>query len=309
MFSAFSNKFIGLPNNLKGALVLMIAAGLFVIMTTLIKFLGSNLHVTQILLVRQIVMTAIIAPVILKDFPGALKTKTPGLQIIRVGFALVAMTLGFTAIIELPLADATALGFAKSFFVSVFAVLILKEVVGIRRWAAVALGFVGVLVMLQPGTDGFNIYGLFAVIAAACAGLVMVLIRLMSKTEKSITILSWQAIGVGLVMIIPALYFWQWPTPYEWLLLICMGAVSYFAQLANITAYKLGEASMLASLDYIRLLYATLFGYFIFETLPSGTTWIGATIIVLAAVYTIYREAQKKQKLTRSPNGRGFTNQ
>lgn len=285
------------------------AACLFAIMTVFIKLLGERLHVTQILLVRQILLTAIVAPVIFKDFPGILKTKTPGLQVVRICFALGAMLLGFTAIIHMPLADATALGFAKSFFVSIFAVIILKEVVGPRRWAAVGLGFLGVFVMLQPGTDSFSIYGVMAVVGAACAGMVMVLIRLMSRTEKPVTILSWQAIGVGLVMIIPAIIYWKAPTPYEWLLLLGLGVISYCAQMGNITAYKYGEASVLASLDYLRLLYATALGFVIFDTLPTKETLFGSLIIIIAAIYTIWRETKKKQELTRSPQGRGFTNQ
>lgn len=303
----FKQKFDQASDNTKGAIILVIAAGLFTLMTTFIKLLGDTLHVAQILLVRQFVMTAIVMPSIIVGFPGVLKTGTPTLQIVRIFFALGAMTLGFTAIIKMPLADATALGFAKSFFVSIFAVFILQETVGLRRWAAVIVGFVGVLIMLQPGTDGFNIYGLYAVIAAACAGFVMVIIRLMARTEDPITILAWQAIGVGLAMIVPAIYYWQWPTLTEWILLLAMGAVSYFAQFANITAYKYGEASLLASLDYLRLVYATIFGFVIFSTLPGANTWIGAIIIILASVYTIWREAKLKQSLTRSPDGRGLT--
>lgn len=297
--------FNGLSDNVKGSLVLLVAAGLFSMMTMLIKLLGSGLHVTQILFCRQVVMTAIVLPSILRHFPGSMRTSTPGLQLIRIALALGAMLMGFTAIIHLPLADATALGFAKSFFVTIFAVYILHEHVGMRRWIAVALGFLGVVIMLKPGTDAFTIHGIMAVAGAACAGLVMVIIRLMSRTESPTTILTWQAIGVGLAMALPAWWYWVWPSPREWLLLLAMGAMSYLGQMANIIAYKLADASVLASLDYVRLLYAAFWGYLIFETLPGAATWIGSAIIVGASVYTILREARKKQALTRGPDGRG----
>ena len=93
----------------------------------------------------------------------------------------------------------------------------------------------------------------------------------------------------------------------EWLLLITMGFTSYLAQMANIYAYKWGEASILASLDYVRLLYATLFGYLAFSTLPGTTTWVGSIVIVAASIYTIWREAQRKLELNRSPAGRNYT--
>lgn len=300
-------RYEALNANLRGALILMVAAGLFAAMTVLIKLLGTRLHVTQILLVRQVVMTAIVAPAIMRGFPGVLRTSVPGLQLVRIALALGAMLMGFSAVIHMPLADATALGFAKSFFVTIFALFILKETVGPRRWAAVAAGFAGVLIMLQPGSDSFTVFGLMAVAAAACAGAVMVIIRLMSRTESSTTILTWQALGVGIAMTVPGILYWQAPTAEEWGLLIAMGVISYLAQMANIRAYKWGEASLLASLDYVRLLYAAAFGWLIFSTLPGPATWIGAGLIVASSIYTIWREAQARQKLTRSPEGRGYS--
>lgn len=301
------DSFNQLNGNTKGALILMLAAALFATIALLIKLLGENLHVTQILLVRQLVMTAIVSPAIIRGFPGVMKTKQSGLQLIRIIFAFAAMMTGFTAMIHLPLADATALGFAKSFFVTIFAMMILKEGVGIRRWSAVVVGFVGVTIMLKPGTEAFSIYGIMAVISAACAGIVMVIIRKMSKIDSASTILSWQAIGIAVIVVIPAIYFWKMPNSHEWILLVLMGIISYLAQMANIYAYKFGEASLLASLDYARLLYATLFGYLVYNALPGIATWIGAGVIIMASVYTIYREARKKQELTRSPIGRSLT--
>lgn len=297
-----------LPSNLKGAAMLMVAAALLTVMTVIIKLLGSNLHIMQILFLRQVFMTALVIPQIMSGFPGSLATSRPGLQLTRIGLALVAMTCGFTAVIHLPLADATALGFAKSFFVTIFAIFVLSEIVGPRRWLAVAAGFLGVAVMMQPGTESFSIYGVMALIGAAGAGMVMVIIRLLSRSEKPITILSWQAVGVGVATVIPAIYFWQWPTPAEWMLAIGLGIVSYVAQFSNIMAYKWGEASLLASLDYVRLLYATLFGWWLFSDLPDRNTWIGAGIIVAASIYMVWREAKRHQQLTRSPDGRGYTN-
>ncbi len=306
--ASLTNWFTNLPGNVKGALSLMAAALFFSIMVAMVKLLGWSYHITQILLIRQIVMTFIVLPAIIHNFPKVLQTSYPGLQMLRIGFALIAMVLGFTAIVNLKLADATAIGFAKSFFVTIFAVIILKETVGFRRWIAVGIGFIGVMIMLRPGTDAFSIYGLYAIIASASAGLVMVIIRIMSRKDSPTTILAWQAIGIGLVMAIPGIWYWQWPSPLEWLLFVAMGLVSYIAQMFNIHAYKWGEASMLASLDYIRLVYATALGYWFFSNLPGSQTWIGAAIIIAASIYTIRREAVHKQKLVRSPQGRGYTN-
>ncbi len=109
--------------------------------------------------------------------------------------ALVAMLCGFTAVIHMPLADATAIFFAKSFFVTIFAVFILAETVGVYRWGAVLIGFVGVLIMLQPGTDNFSIYGLYSLVGAAGAAGVMILLRLLSQSDSADTIMTYGALG------------------------------------------------------------------------------------------------------------------
>jgi drug/metabolite transporter (DMT)-like permease len=224
------------------------------------------------------------------------------LQLTRVCFALVAMLCGFTAIIHMPLADATAIFFAKSFFVTIFAVVFLAETVGVYRWGAVLTGFVGVLIMLQPGTDNFSIYGLASLIGAAGAAAVMILLRLLSRSDSANTIMTYGALGVGLVMVIPGIHFWQQPTAVEWLLLVSVAVVSYFAQKCNIFAYKHGEASLLASLDYVRLLWATLFGYLVFDQFPGMSTWFGAGIVVAAAIFMIYRETRRNRGWTSAPS-------
>lgn len=291
-----------------GVAWLMLAAFGFAVMSALIKYAGQTLHVTQILFLRQMGMMVLAAPGIVNNFPGALRTASPMLQVARIVFALIAMLCGFSALIHLPMAEATAIGFAKSFFITIFAVLLLKETVGRARWTAVVIGFVGVLIMLRPGVDGVSIYSLFALVGAASAGVVMVIIRMLSRHDEPRTILAWQVFGVALVTVVPAWYFWQAPSVTEWLILAAIAVVSYYSQKANILAFKHGEASFLASLDYIRLLYVTVLGYVLFGNLPGINTWAGAAIIVVASIYTILREARRRQMLASGPHGRTFTN-
>jgi len=129
----------------------MVAAFGFSLMVTLIKLVGERLPVTQILFVRQVGMTIMLLPILARAFPQSLHTQSLSLQLVRIVLALMAMMFGFTAIVNMPLADAIAIGFAKSFFVTIFAVILLKETVGLYRWSAVALGFIGVL--MPPARD------------------------------------------------------------------------------------------------------------------------------------------------------------
>lgn len=286
----------------------MLAAFGFTLMVSLIKMAGKNLPITQILFLRQVGMTIMLLPTLAATFPDSLRTKSLFLQACRILLALVAMLCGFTAFVHMPLADATAIAFAKSFFVTIFAVIILKETVGVYRWGAVGVGFIGVLIMVRPGAEGFSLYGLLAIAGAAGAGLVMVIVRLLTRIDSPPTILAYQAIGVGVIMAIPACLQWVEPSMQEWMLIVGIGVVSYFAQKANIYAFKYGEASMLASLDYVRLLYATFFGWLLFSELPGVSTWVGAAIIILASIYTVHRERKRKQRLASDPKTRSLNN-
>lgn len=276
----------------------MLASIMFSLMALLIKLLGQHLHVTQILFLRQLGMLVMVLPAIMRHFPGSLRSNRPGLQILRMGFAVVAMLGGFTAVIHLPLADATAIFFAKSFFMTIFAVLFLGEIVGVYRWSAVAIGFVGVMIMLQPGTANFSVYSIGSLVGAAGAAAVMIILRILSHKDSADTIMTWSALGVGFVMAIPGIYYWQPPTISEWGLLAALAVVSYFGQRCNIFAFKHGEASLLASLDYVRLLWATLFGFLVFGHLPGVATWAGAAVVIGAAIFTIYRETRRRRDLT-----------
>lgn len=284
-----------LPGNARGAIWVVIAGLFFTVMTALIKSIGDTIPVVQILLFRQIVMTFTVMPLLIAGFPDILKTNHPRLHLTRVLFAIIAMTCGFTAVVHLPLAEATALGFAKSLFVTIFALILLREVAGPRRWFAVMVGFAGVLVMVKPGPDGLNLYSLFAVAGAASAAAVMVIIRKVSQFDRSVTILSYQAILVGALMVPPTMIYWVTPSPREWLVMAAIGVLSVFGQLANIQGFKEGEASAVAPMDYTRLVFAALIGFLIFSETPDLTTAAGAALIIATSLYTVRAEKRTAQ--------------
>ncbi|WP_339853546.1 DMT family transporter [uncultured Nisaea sp.] len=296
--------FRALPGNARGAIWVAIAALFFTVMVALIKSIGDTIPVVQVLLFRQIVMTCTVMPILVSGFPDILKTRHLGLHLTRVVLALIAMTCGFTAVVHLPLAEATALGFAKSLFVTIFAMVVLSEVAGPRRWFAVLIGFAGVLVMVQPGPDGLNFYSVLAVVAAAAAAAVMVIIRKVSQFDRSVTILSYQAILVGFLMVPPAIYFWVTPSLHEWFVMGAIGLFSVCGQLSNIQGFKEGEASAVAPMDYIRLVFATLIGFLIFAEIPDLETTIGAVIIIATSLYTVRAEkraATTKKQASKPP--------
>lgn len=316
LFTKISARFVNqftwwshLSGNVRGGIWALLSAGVAVIQVTLVKLLGETLHLTEIILFRQMFVLGVVLPVLAHNFPDAFRTRYPGLHLVRIFGALAAMLLGFTAVINMPLADATTIGFSKSFFVTIFAIIFLGESVGRRRWTAVGIGFVGVIIVMQPGGEGlsFGIYGLMALGGAAGAGLVMVIIRKISQSDKTITIMTYQSIGVGLMMIAPAIWYWQTPTLYEFGLLAGLGGVSILVQTFNIHAFRAGEASAIASLDYTRLVYALIIGLLLFGDWPDQTVFFGAAIIIAAALYTIHRESRAGQKLIRIDENTGIS--
>lgn len=294
--------FAALPPNARGAIWVVVAGFFFTLMTALIKQIGDTIPVVQILLFRQITMTCTVLPVLISGYPGILRTRHLPLHLIRVTLAIVAMTCGFTAFVHLPLAEATALGFAKSLFVTLFALVLLREVAGPRRWIAVLLGFVGVLVMVQPDAEGLNLYAVLAVIGAAAAAMVMVIIRKVSQFDRPVTILSYQAILVGVLMVPPAIYFWVTPTLEQWIIMLAIGLLSVIGQLANIQGFKEGEATAVAPMDYSRLVFAAAIGFVVFLEVPDVTTLVGAALICATSFYTV-RAEQRAARVKKAQAG------
>ena len=286
-----------LPGNVRGAIFVMTAGIIFTIASGFIKEMGGEISVFQILLIRQLTMTVAVLPVIARNFPDALRTKSLKLQFVRVFFAMIAMVGSFLAIQHMPLADATALGFAKSLFMTIFAIIFLKEVAGLRRWAATIIGFGGVLIIVQPGAHGVDAYALYALGGAAGAAMVSIIIRHLSQFDRSVTILSYQAILVGITMFPLAVYYWVTPTLEQWLMMFAIGLLSVAGQFCNIAGFRAGEATAIAPMDYAKMLFAVLIGLVIFLEIPTWATIAGSALIAATSIYTIRAERRAAKRV------------
>lgn len=291
-----ADRWAALPGNVRGGILFITAAAIFSVMIALIKMAGQRLHVTEILFFRQAVMMLIALPAILSGWPASMRSARPKLQVIRIGLAFTAMTLGFAAVIELPLAEATVISFSRTFFTTLLAIFILGEIVRIPRWTGLVAGFAGVLIVIWPDqTHTLNHWHLMALGSATCVAFVSIIIRILAQIDQPVTILTYQALGVGLLMLGPTIWFWVTPTATEWAILIAIGALSAVAQYLNILAFRSGEASALAPLEYSRLLFTTILGLWLFAEWPEARVWIGATLIIGAALWVLHRERKVKQ--------------
>ncbi len=292
-------------NNIAASAWVFVGSSFFVVVGALVKLIGEAegeaISIAQILLVRQATMMLFLLPLLSQQGLSAFHTRALSLQMLRVLLATIALCGSFWALMHLPLADVTVIGFSKVMFVTVAAWLFLSEQVGIRRIMATLVGFVGVVIILDPGGDAFNIYGLAALIAAACAGLAMIVIRKLSQYDSPQQLILYQATCLGLLALPLAVYFWVWPTLVQWGLLIGIGIASYCGQFCNVTGYSRGDASFIAPIDYFRLLGAAMIGYWGFGEVPSWNTAVGAALIVGAALYTLARELKRKREINATP--------
>lgn len=278
--------------NMRGSVLMGGAILIFGLMIACIKEIGSSLPLPQIIVIRQVFITVMLLPLFLPNLRTTLHTKHLGLQITRGLLSLMAMLCGFTAIIYIPLADATALGFSKVLFVTIAAVWILKEKVGPRRWLATFCGFLGVLIILAPGgAEPISSYYLLAVLGALFGAGINVTIRMLSSSERTETILLYQALVLFTGLIIPTVIWWTPPTLEQWGLLTIIGVSGTAAQFLVTRAYQIGEASALAPLDFTRLLIAVITGFAFFGEIPDWRTMLGAMIVVGATLYTIRRNS------------------
>jgi drug/metabolite transporter (DMT)-like permease len=263
------------------------------IMTVLIKLASdSGVKLPEIMFWRQgVAVPVVLAWVLMGPGLPSLATQRFGAHVTRSALGLTSMALNFGAIILLPLAEATTLGFAVPIFATILSALILKEAVGIHRWAAVVTGFIGVLIVVQPGGSHIPLSGaLVGLSSAIMISITSLQIRDMGRTEAAPTTVFW----FSALSVIPLALLLPWfVTPhdgYQWLLLSGIGVLGGMGQIGLTGALRLAPVSTVMGMDYISLLWSTLFGWLIWSHVPGAATWIGAVIIIGSGVYIALRE-------------------
>ena len=272
--------------------ILMIAAMMVVpLMDGIAKHLSATYSVVQITWARYFFHLVILLPVVLwRHGAAALLLRRPQLQIVRGGFLLGSTILFFAAISVMPIADAIALVFIAPFIVTALSPLVLGEQVGIRRWSAVGVGFLGVLVIVRPGMAAFHWGMLLALGAGAIYAFYSLATRRLSGSAPPLVTLTYTALLGAVVMSLAAPFYWSPPdtTALAWMAL--MGAVAALGHFLIIKAFEYAEASLLAPLGYVEIVGATAVGYFAFGDFPDRFTWLGVAIVIASGVYVSIRE-------------------
>ena len=283
-------------DNIRGILWALISAALFATVAAMAKVAVTQYHVLQILFFRQAIVFLSSLPSITRNLPQSLKTQRPALHLLRLTGAFVALSASIWAVAVLPLTTAITLAFAQVFFVALLAMRFLGESVGAHRLGAVAVGFIGVVVVMQPSVDGLiNVYALIPVAGAIGAAFAVISVRTLSQTESTATLLLYQALFVGALAGIPLFWFWTTPDLPGLLLLLAMGILATMGQWVAVKALRLGEASVIGNIQYTQLIYAAILGYAMFGETPDSHTLLGAAIIIASALYIVHRETLKKR--------------
>ena len=278
--------------NLRGSVYMLSSLLVYAVMVGAMKHVGAAIPLIEILMIRQIIMSLVIVAIAGSALPLLMRTTRPGLQITRGLITLASMLCGFSAVIHIPLAQATAIGFSQVFFVTIAAVLVLKEKVDSRRWIATIIGFAGVMIMLDPAASGLNIYALASIAGALFGAGVTVSVRMLASTERTETILLYQGIVLMAVLAVPCWWFWTQPSPEQWFWLVVLSLFGTAGQWLLTRAYQVGEAAALAPLDFTRLILSCFTGFVFFAEIPALTTGIGAAIVIGATLYTIRKNAR-----------------
>ena len=277
--------------HVRAALLMLGSTLLFGLMTIAIRLASATLHTFEIAFFRNFFGLVAATPLVLRHGPDLLRTSQLPRYLFRCAVGVVSMLAGFWAIGHLPLAQAVALSYSTPIFVTIAAVLFLHEQVRARRWAAVALGFIGVLIIVRPGSASFTAGTLVALAAAVLSGIVAIQIKQLSRVDPADRIVVFTTLLWVPMSLLPALTVWRWPEGIAWAWVIAAGFLGTGGHMLWTRALKLGDVSALTPISFMQLPLVALAGWWLFQEPVDRWTATGAAIIFAANAYIAHREA------------------
>jgi len=273
----------------------MIFSGFFATtMHCLIRFATEDHHPFEVAFFRTVFVLIIFLPLVVRNGMNSLKSNNIKLQSFRAVVGSVAMLCMFYGLSITELAKATALMFTVPIFATILAIIFLKEIVGIRRWIAMLVGFSGALIVLRPDIElGFG------PLLILCASLMwsssMLMAKTLTKTDTTLSITFWQAAGLIPATFLLAIQVWEWPTLSQIFMFLMIAIAGTLVHWFLNEALKRAEISALLPLDYLRLIWSVSMGFIFFNELPHAGLWLGAALILGASTYIGIRQAKKKK--------------
>lgn len=266
------------------------------LLSATVRLLIESYPLAQILMFRYLAAMLFFGTIISGTIGlRGLVTRRPLDHLIRGLSGILSLALFYYAVSVIPIADATALAYAAPIFITLLSIFLLGEVIGLQRWIAVIAGFVGVLLIAQPGAAGWN-SGVAAATASAFTGAVVAIwLRKLSSSEKSVTIGSlYNSLGFLLCLAWMLTTAWVLPLPGDWLLIVVFGLMCGVQQWCLTISFRYAEASLLAPFEYLAMVFAAMVGYFFWGEIPVLTTWAGAAVIAASGLF-IFLRRQRRQ--------------
>lgn len=306
----------GLSPQLAGGLCAAFSVIFFSTNDFLIKFLSGEYALHQVVLIRSIIGLMIILTLIAPLTSGwaIVKTRRLKMHLLRGLCVVVANMTFFLGLAAMPLADAVAIFFVAPLIITVFSVFFLGEYVGPRRWVAILVGLLGVMLIVRPGTSAFQIASLLPIAAAFAYALIHIIARMIGNTESAETMafyiqITFIAVCVAIGLAIgdgsfsnqshPSLAFffraWSWPETSDYWLFAVLGVGVALAGYFISQAYRIGEAAFVAPFEYLAMPLAVFWGYAVFDELPDRMTWIGIGLIIGSGLFSVWREHKAKE--------------
>lgn len=233
-------------------------------------------------------MLSVLLPLLLRTGVSILRTDRPLMILTRAVSGFAGQIFAVLAIINLPLAEVQALSFTRAFMVALLSLFFLQEVITKVRWFAIFLGFAGVMIIAEPQT-GLNGFALLALASAFCFSINTILIKILLATHSRQTLMTHAALFQFLFASIPTLFVFRMPQNGDWVWFVLMGAIALCVQPLNLAAYRMGDVSRLAPVEFLRLITATLIGFLVFHEVPSLMFWAGAVLIIGANLLVMNR--------------------
>jgi len=279
--------------NLSGILLALLAFGLFSVHDVIVKFLGGSYTPFQIVFFSVLFGFPLATFMLMRDpSDGNLRPKHPWWTALRTGAAVLTGVTAFYAFSVLPLAQVYAILFATPLLITVLSIPILGEKVRIRRWAAVIVGLIGVVIVLRPGETELTLGHASALGCAVSGALASVIVRKIGREERSVVLMLYPMMA-NFVLMLAILPFVYVPVPVQDMTgFATMSLLAFIAMLCLIGAYRRAEAALIAPMQYSQIIWAILFGFLLFDEVPDAGTFIGVAVIIASGLYIVFRESR-----------------
>ena len=258
-------------------------------MTALVKAQGVTYPAFQLVFIRAMIGLLFILPLIWRHRMEMARVRYPWRNIFRICCNAIALTSNFIAITLLPLATVNAVGFSRPLVTMAMAVAVLGEKVSRYRWAGACLAFVGVLIVIGPGGAAFNA-GVLVVLVSVVFGALAVIQTRALRQENTTVMMVFYTVGLAVITAVPAIWTWKPVAPLDWGPLLAIGLLAQLGQYCFLRAYRIADASVLAPVGYLSILFVTAVGYFLFDEVPEARVVVGIVIILVALQSTALAE-------------------